>query len=388
MAKYLDSTGLTYLWAKIKAYVGNYAKLANGKITIGENEITPLTTHQDISGKADKSEMAVSTSGDQTTITLKTGTSATVINAHQSLSGKQDVIDSSHKLSADLISDGTTNKAFTATEKTKLGNIASGAEVNQNAFSNVKVGSTTIEADGKTDTLEIAGGGDVTVTPDATNDKVTISVTTPKKTSDLTNDSGFITTSDIPEGAAASATTPLMDGTAAVGTELAFARGDHRHPSDTSKADVATTLAGYGITDANIVNGVITLGSNSITPLTSHQDISGKVNTSAVGAANGVCPLNASTKIDATYLPSYVDDVIEAYARTGQTALSSTWLATESASGTAITPEAGKIYVLMADSGDYAANTQFRWGGSAYVKLADGGVSAITTGEIDAIVAN
>lgn len=204
MAKYLDSTGLTYLWAKIKAYVGSYVTLSNGVITIGGNNITPLTSHQDISGKADK----------------------------------------------------------------------------------------------------------------------------------------------------------------------------------------ATTIAGYGITDAKIDNGVITLGSNTITPLTSHQDISGKVNTSAIGAASGVCPLNASTKIDAAYLPSYVDDVIEAYARAGQTALSSTWLATESASGTVITPETGKIYVLMADSGDYAANTQFRWGGSAYVKLADGGVSAITTSEIDAIVAN
>ena len=35
------------------------------------------------------------------------------------------------------------------------------------------------------------------------------------------------------------------------------------------KANSATTLAGYGITDAKIANGVITLGSNTITPLTS-----------------------------------------------------------------------------------------------------------------------
>lgn len=114
----------------------------------------------------------------------------------------------------------------------------------------------------------------------------------------------------------------------------------------------------------------------------------GAVATSAVGAAGGVCPLDANTKIDAQYLPSYVDDVVEAYARTGQTALSSTWLATGSASGTVITPESGKIYVLMADSGDYTANTQFRWGGSAYVKLNDGGVSAITNAEIDSITSN
>lgn len=43
----------------------------------------------------------------------------------------------------------------------------------------------------------------------------------------------------------------------------------------TNKADKATTLAGYGITDAKIVSGTITLGSQSITPLTQHQDLSG-----------------------------------------------------------------------------------------------------------------
>ena len=37
-----------------------------------------------------------------------------------------------------------------------------------------------------------------------------------------------------------------------------------------------TTLSGYGIKDAKIANGVITLGSNTITPLIEHQDITGK----------------------------------------------------------------------------------------------------------------
>lgn len=59
----------------------------------------------------------------------------------------------------------------------------------------------------------------------------------PSKTSDLTNDSGFITAKDVPEGAAASSTVPKMDGTATAGTETAFARGDHVHPSDTTKVD-------------------------------------------------------------------------------------------------------------------------------------------------------
>ena len=57
------------------------------------------------------------------------------------------------------------------------GVISTTAEVNQNAFSNIKVGSTTIAADSKTDTVELVAGDNVTLTPDATNDKVTISAT-------------------------------------------------------------------------------------------------------------------------------------------------------------------------------------------------------------------
>ena len=57
---------------------------------------TALQEHQDISGKADKSEMSVvagtGTDADKTTITLKSGTSATVLTSHQDISGKQDVI--------------------------------------------------------------------------------------------------------------------------------------------------------------------------------------------------------------------------------------------------------------------------------------------------------
>lgn len=63
----------------------------------------------------------------------------------------------------------------------------------------------------------------------------------PTKLSDLTNDTGFITDDDIPEGAAASSATPLMDGDASVGTSNAFARGDHRHPTDTSRQAAITS---------------------------------------------------------------------------------------------------------------------------------------------------
>jgi hypothetical protein len=62
----------------------------------------------------------------------------------------------------------------------------------------------------------------------------------PTKTSQLENDSRFITASDVPDGATASTTLPKADGTAAVGVETAFARGDHVHPSDTTKVDKVT----------------------------------------------------------------------------------------------------------------------------------------------------
>lgn len=69
---------------------------------------------------------------------------------------------------------GLSTNDYTTTEKTKLSGIAEGAEVNQNAFSNIVVGSTTVAADSKTDTLTIVAGTNVTLTPDATNDKITI----------------------------------------------------------------------------------------------------------------------------------------------------------------------------------------------------------------------
>lgn len=586
MAKqYLDKDGLLYFWQKIKTYfTGTATPKMDGTATVGtatkfsrEDHIHPSDTT-----KVDK------------------------------VSGK-----------------GLSTNDYTTAEKNKLAAIAAGAEVNQNAFSNVKVGSTTVAADGKTDTLELVAGNNVTINPDATNDRVTISAT----------DTTYTPASE----------TPLMDGTGAVGTSAKYAREDHVHPSDSYKVDKVdgmglstvsdiqfsisqeapnpekmvityvggstsdeyemigsdylraygecstaaattaktvtvnidgnfanplktgaivyvkftvtntgavasltlnvndtgakpikyrganlssagvlaanriycfvydgtnwqivgdldtnTTYANYSLghgygtcaTDANTLAKVVTLSNyilatggyvavkfdhavqanatmninskgakniyykgakivdaiieagdiavfiydgsyyqlltvdssarsansthrglmssamatklngiaagaqvNTITGVKGSAESSyrtgqvsisaanvGAIATSAKGAANGVCPLNASSKIDSTYLPSYVDDVIEAYARSEETALSSTWLSTTSG-GAALTPEAGKIYVLMADSGDYSANTQFRWGGTAYVKLADGGVSSITNSEIDTIIA-
>ena len=71
----------------------------------------------------------------------------------------------------------SSNGYMSNADKKKLDGIASGAEVNQNAFANVKVGSTTIQSDVKQDTLELAAGTNISLVGDANNDKVTIGVT-------------------------------------------------------------------------------------------------------------------------------------------------------------------------------------------------------------------
>ena len=86
----------------------------------------------------------------------------------------------------------------------------------------------------------------------------------------------------------------------------------------------------------------------------------GALASSTRGAANGVAPLNASGTIDATYLPSYVDDVLEGYV--------SSDLATfykDSAKTSAYTGETGKIYV------DLSNNKTYRWSGSKYVVISE-----------------
>jgi len=78
---------------------------------------------------------------------------------------------------SDVTSAGS-GSIITSAERTKLNGIATGAEVNQNAFSNVAVsGQTTVAADGKTDTLTLAAGSNVSITTNATTDTITIAAT-------------------------------------------------------------------------------------------------------------------------------------------------------------------------------------------------------------------
>lgn len=58
----------------------------------------------------------------------------------------------------------------------------------------------------------------------------------PTKVSAFENDSKYITIDQVPEGASASTTVPKVnEGSGDVGSETTFARGDHVHPTDTTR---------------------------------------------------------------------------------------------------------------------------------------------------------
>ena len=61
----------------------------------------------------------------------------------------------------------------------------------------------------------------------------------------------------------ASTATPSMDGTGSAGTASTYARGDHTHPADTSKADVSSTVSNVSFNTSNnklfkTINGTTT----------------------------------------------------------------------------------------------------------------------------------
>ena len=89
-----------------------------------------------------------------------------------------------------------TDSNYTSAEKTKLSGIATGAEVNQNAFAVVQVGDSTLNADQKQDTLNLAAGSNVTLTPNVTTDTVTIAATDTTYSDATTSASGLMSATD------------------------------------------------------------------------------------------------------------------------------------------------------------------------------------------------
>mgnify|MGYP003288875971 CR=1 FL=1 len=113
---------------------------------------------------------------------VKSGGSVTITNGLISISdastSKKGIVQLSSATNSTSTSLAATASAVKAAyDLANTANAAAVAAANQNAFSNVKVGDTTVAADTTTDTLTLVAGSNITITPDATNDKITITAT-------------------------------------------------------------------------------------------------------------------------------------------------------------------------------------------------------------------
>lgn len=203
----------------------------------------------------------------------------------------------------------SSNGLMSNTDKAKLDGIASGAQPNQSAFANIVVDGTTLQSDNASDTFTMVSGANITLTPDAANDKVTMAVTgaipvanggtgattaaaalanlgvtaTAAELNHLDGITSTVAELNFVDGvtsnvqtqlnakaptshavaastyglgtasvyghAAASSATPLVAGTAAVGTDNGkYARENHVHPLQTSVSGASGSCTGNAAT--------------------------------------------------------------------------------------------------------------------------------------------
>jgi len=245
---------------------------------------------------------------------------------------------------SDLTNDGNyvsdanyvhTDNNYTTVEKDKLAGIASGAQVN--SITGVK---GSAEESYRTGNVNITKGN------------IGLGNVEDKSSADIR---GELTKKNVTD--ALGYTPPETDTTYSGMTEAEAEAGTATEAKLISAAvlDAAIENKGYtgntgtitGITmngASKGTSGVVDLG----TVITAHQDISGKLDTSLKGAANGLAELDANGKVPSSQLPSYVDDIVE---YNGQSAFPATG-------------ESGKIYL------DTSTNKCYRWSGSAYVFIA------------------
>ena len=208
--------------------------------------------------------------GDVEGLQTDVGTLKTNVSSLQTaLTSKQDVIVGAastitdNNLVADraLISNSSGKVAVSNVTSTELGYL-DGVTSNIQTQLNKKLEKAPVTSvNSKTGAVQL-NASDVGALPDTT--------VIPSKTSQLDNDSGFIT--DIPIASA----TQL--GGVKIGAGLSVTENGVLSATGGGTADAVewnnvldkpTTIAGYGITDAKIENGTITLGNKTITPLTS-----------------------------------------------------------------------------------------------------------------------
>lgn len=230
------------------------------------------------------------------------------------------------------------------------------------SFKNVAVGSTTIAADAGDDTLTLVAGSNVTLTPDATNDKITIAATDTTYSAATTSAAGLMSAADKTklDGIATEAnkyTLPVA-GTAIGGVKSG---GDITVGSDgavtVNEASIANYVENSGTPKSDAYLALVSsYDSETISLANPDSNLQYSIDENTLvapyfqGDGSKLTNLNAAYlagSIPTSLLPSYVDDVIEA----------------TSTDGFPLTGEAGKIYV------DTTSNKTYRWSGSQYTEI-------------------
>lgn len=405
MGTIVNKTTLQYFGEKFLENLDSRYGYEEGKV-LSSNDFT--TT--------EKNKLAGIASG-ATAVTVDSALSTTSTNPVQNK-----VINSALAGKVDTVSGkGLSTNDYTTADKNKLSGISTGAQAN--VIETVKVNGTAL-----------------TVTSKA------VDVTVPTQLSELTNDAGYITGADIPEGAAASSATPLMDGTASAGSSNAFARGDHRHPSDTSKQDVidsshklsadlisdGTTNKAYTATEktklagiasgaeANVIKSVDTTASNGINLST---DSNGKldvtVSTGTISSGNTSLVTGGTVYSTTNALAPKASPALTgtptaptATAGTNTTQIATTAFANTAAANAAANAvsalgdvlvykgtkaayanlpttdnKTGDVWNVTAAYGDVPAGTNWAWNGSTWDAL--GGsftIDYMTSGDVDDVI--
>jgi len=217
-----------------------------------------------LESKANASELTVTPgtgdNADKATIQLKDGVSATVLTEHQSIPEQKQ---------ADWNESDSSKLDFIKNKPTNLSDFTNDIGFITNASIEGKADKSEMSITEGTDTatIQLKSGTSATV------------LTQHQDISDKADKATTYTKTEID--------------TALSGKAAAEHNHDNRYYTETevdtaldNKADKATTLAGYGITDAKIANGTITLGSQTITPVVA-SDIEGKANKSELTVTPG-----------------------------------------------------------------------------------------------------
>lgn len=252
MGKYIDGSGLSHFMGIIKGALAGKADVS--AVPIGSSTSPKMNGTATVGTETKWAHGDHIHPSDTTRVPTSRKVNGQALSADVTLTSSNINYASSSDTITDMIDD----------LQEELNGIASGAEVNQNAFSNVKVGNTTIAADTKTDTLELVAGSNVTLTPDATNDKVTIAATDTTALGSMTGTlgvghggtgvstlgAGVVYHSASGTGALSIATAANLVsalGTTAVNRATADANGDNIANTYARAADVSEQLT--GITD-------------------------------------------------------------------------------------------------------------------------------------------